>query len=155
MPSDQWYPVFCKKFFHCLRICCTKLCCKVNLADTTFYTIHNIFIAESGCAMENQRNVYDFTNLTETFFVENRCSHIETMCSSDCNCKRCNSCTLYEFFCLSCGSVLVSASASRSSSLPPTLPSSASHGISSAFATSAHVWSLRCLPQNPVWIHRS
>ena len=49
--------------------------------------------------MENQRNVYNFTNLTETFFVENRCSHIETMCSSDCNCKRCNSCTLYEFFC--------------------------------------------------------
>ena len=49
--------------------------------------------------MKNKRDINNFSDLAETFFVQNRCTYIESVCSSDCNCKRSNTCTLYEFFC--------------------------------------------------------
>ncbi len=58
------YRFFSRSLFHCLGVCRTKFRDKVYFADSTLYTIHNIFIDESGCAMKNQRNIYIFTNFT-------------------------------------------------------------------------------------------
>lgn len=46
--------ILCKGLLHCPGICSTKLCCKVNLADTTFYTVADILITESGCPVKNK-----------------------------------------------------------------------------------------------------
>ena len=56
--------ILCKCLFYCFGVCCTKLCCKIYFTDTTFYTITDILIAESGCSVKNQRNSNNFADLT-------------------------------------------------------------------------------------------
>ena len=48
--------------------------------------------------MKYQRDIYNFTDLAESFFVQNRSSYIEAMCCSDSNRQGSNTCTFHKFF---------------------------------------------------------
>ena len=55
--------VLSQVFLHAVAECDTKLCSKVYLADSAFNGLTNCVVRYSGCAVEYERDGYDFADL--------------------------------------------------------------------------------------------